>query len=67
MRKTYLANAKARHSELVDAAEHRGGRILSPARARSAAPEKSVARFVSEFSSADPEASAVEDLQQSRR
>ena len=88
MRKTSLAHAKAHLSELVDAAEHRGKRIIILRHGKPAAaivpvgvatPEvpakrmpqrearRSVEAFVDEFSAADPEVSAVEDLIQGRR
>lgn len=87
MRKTSLANAKAKLSELVDAAEHHGQRIVilrhgkpaaaivpvdvavpkAPPPKPTADTEKSVAGFVAEFSAADPDTSAVEDLLRSRR
>jgi len=89
MRKTSLAHAKAHLSELVDAAEHRGKRILilrhgKPAAAivpvevvaprprrkkplSKAQAQRSVRKFVEEFSKAEPEVSAVADLLQSRR
>ncbi len=89
MRKTSLVHAKAHLSELVDAAEHHGTRIIilrhgKPAAAivpvNVAAPPpqrskrisvvkvaRSVKAFVLEFSEAEPEVSAVEDLIQGRR
>jgi prevent-host-death family protein len=89
VQKTSLAHAKAHLSELVDAAEHRGKRIVilrhgKPAaalvpvdvarpkrsRAKRMTPEeseRSIRAFVDEFSSAEPETSAVEDLIQGRR
>lgn len=90
MRKTSLAEAKAHLSELVDAAEHRGKRILilrhgKPAAAivpvavaappppsdrkpmTIAAARRSVQHFVDEFSAAEPDVSAVDDLVEGRR
>jgi prevent-host-death family protein len=89
VRKTSLAHAKAHLSELVDAVEHRGKRIMilrhgkpaaaivpvdvarpKPPHAKRMAPEeseRSVSAFVDEFSSAEPERSAVEDLIEGRR
>ncbi len=90
MRKTSLAHAKAHLSEIVDAAEHHGKRIVIlrhgkpaaaivpvavavPARPRrprtrnAKAMERSVRRFIEEFSAREPKTSAVEDLLQGRR
>ncbi len=89
MRKASLVHAKAHLSEIVDAAEHRGKRIVilrhgkpaaaivpvdvamppkPPARARSSkAALRSIRAFIEEFSSADPNTSAVEDLLRGRR
>lgn len=88
MRKMSLANAKARISELVDQAEHRGRRTIILRHGKPAAAivpievaqpvprprpmqdeeaERSVEAFVDEFSAAEPDDSAVEDLIQGRR
>ncbi len=88
MKKVPLAEAKARISELVDQAEHRGARVVilrhgkpaaaivpvevaapkaRPKRIDAAAAARSVARFVEEFSAAEPGVSAVDDLIQGRR
>ena len=90
MRKASLAEAKAHLSELVDAAEHRGKRIIilrhgkpaaaivpvevaapGPAPDRKtmtvAAARRSVQTFIDEFTAAEPEISAVEDLLEGRR
>jgi prevent-host-death family protein len=89
VRKTSLAHAKAHLSELVDAAEHNGKRIVilrhgKPAAALVpvdvAAPkpvvtkamgareaQRSIRAFIAEFSAAEPEVSAVDDLVQGRR
>jgi prevent-host-death family protein len=89
MHKASLAHAKAHLSELVDAAEHRGKRIVilrhgkpaaaivpvdvarpKPRRARRMSAEegeRSVDAFVDEFSAAEPEISAVDDLIEGRR
>jgi prevent-host-death family protein len=90
VRKTSLAQAKAHLSELVDAAEHHGRRILilrhgKPAAAivpvevaappaqshhktmTRAAARRSVEKFIDEFTAAEPEVSAVDDLLEGRR
>lgn len=89
MQKRSLADAKAHLSELVDAAEHHGKKIVilrhgKPAAAivplQAIAPKRrrrrtlsegearrSVDAFVAEFSAAQPEVSAVEELLQGRK